>query len=109
MATVYEWKVEEVQSCDTPDVEKGEIHSYEHYDNASDAIFAMRGDTSSPDRHFELCVVRSVGTNVSGMTDQAWAYVIDGKLPEYFVDGTGRWSADIPQFIQKEYLKAVRA
>jgi len=35
-----------------------------------------------------MCLVRNEGGDVEGLTGRLWAYVVDGKLPEYFEDAT---------------------
>lgn len=36
-----------------------------------------------------LCLVRRLGDEAGGECDRVWAYVKDGKLPEYFGDVMG--------------------
>lgn len=37
----------------------------------------------------QLCLVRNEGNEADGLTDRLWAYVENGKLPEYFTDANG--------------------
>lgn len=77
MATkvVYEWAVEENSS-------DGDIVDSYFYDRLSDIPYSVF-------RHNDLVLVRNEGNDVFGMEDRYWAYVKDGKLPEFFSDGGG--------------------
>lgn len=69
---VYEWSLE------TIDENEDIIDS-----DFSDKPFAEIGETQ------RMCLVRNEGNEIDGLTDRYWAYVVDGKLPEYFEDGSG--------------------
>lgn len=61
---------------------------YETLDDNDDIIDNTFEDKlanlNKPDEKCRLVLVRSEGGENQGVTDRAWAYVIDGKLPDYF-------------------------
>lgn len=69
---VYEWCIE------TKD---------EHGDIIDSNFQDILSDLSKPESNEGLVLVRHEGNERQGNTDTVWAYVVDGKLPEYFADG----------------------
>lgn len=91
----YEWTTETIDA-------DGDIIDSSFYDKLSSI---SKDDFKSND----VGLVRNEGNEADGLEDRFWAYIKDGKLPEYFVDGGGH-SIDIkvPQKFHKElsaYLK----
>lgn len=92
----YEWTLEELElDCnDIVDSDFSETLNFkkEHF----------------PPR-YDLGLVRYEGNEIEGQTDSVWAYVKDGKLPEYFSDSMGTPIAiKVPQRFHnelKQYLK----
>lgn len=76
MATrvLYEWAVE-VNSG-------GDIIESFFYDNLADIPYSFF-------RRHDVLLVRNEGNDVYGLEDRYWAYVKDGKLPDFFSDGGG--------------------
>lgn len=72
METRYEW-------CYETTDEHGDILSGDFEDKLKD--FQDNRKTS------QLCLVRNVGDEIDGVQYRSWAYVENGKLPEYFEDG----------------------
>lgn len=68
---IYEWSVETVD-------EFGDIEDSSFYDTIEEV-------PALEDNH-RLCLVRNEGNDNDGLTNRLWAYVVDGKLPEYFSD-----------------------
>ena len=90
----YEWTLETV--------EDGDIIDSNFADNLTEIDNA---DLIGKD----LGLVRNEGNENDGVTDRLWAYVKDGKLPEYFSDSMGTPIAiKVPQRFHNElknYLK----
>lgn len=83
---IYEWTVETLDfypDCDDPD-----IIDTSAFDTLSDALRFHR-ETDEPSR---IVLVRNVGNDVEGLTDRAWAYVVNGKMNEFFELGGGEES-----------------
>lgn len=96
MAVIYEWGVEEL-SDDSDDPEIIETHFVDSYLEAQ--ICCTRFDI----KWFRIVLIRDVGNNIEGLTDRAWAYVVDGKLPEYFEYSAGEKSdIKVPKRFHKE-------
>jgi len=70
----YEWCFETVDD--------GDIIDSNFADKLSDFTDSDKTDT--------LCLVRNEGDEINGLEDRLWAYVKDGKLPEFFEDGRGK-------------------
>lgn len=84
---LYEWCYETLDD--------GDIVGNDFEDNLSSFNEARKTDT--------LCLVRNEGDEINGVEDRFWAYVKDGKLPEYFEDGGGyETSIRVPQRFHKE-------
>ncbi len=69
----YEWTLETLEDGDIVDSDFSEKLTFDKEDLAGN----------------DLGLVRSEGNERDGVTDQVWAYVKDGKLPEYFSDSMG--------------------
>lgn len=67
---IYEWSVETVD-------ENGDI---------IDSSFWDEKPTEPLEQNQKLCLIRNEGNEIDGVTDRLWAYVENGKLPEYFTD-----------------------
>lgn len=66
---IYEWSLETID-------EHGDIIDSDFSNSPFELIAANQ----------RMCLVRNEGNEVDGLTDRLWAYVVDGKLPEYFTD-----------------------
>lgn len=66
----YEWTLETIEDGDIVD------------SDFSDNLTFSKEDLQGKD----LGLVRNEGNEIDGVTDRFWAYVKDGKLPEYFSD-----------------------
>lgn len=67
----YEWSVETID-------EFGDIEDSSFYDTIE--------EVPTLEDNQRLCLVRNEGNDDEGLTHRLWAYVKDGKLPEYFSD-----------------------
>lgn len=87
MAVTYEWDVEELDivGVDVDDLDIIDHHFCDSYAKAL-VIAASFKDEGVPTA---IVLVRNVGNDLEGLTDRAWAYVKDGKLPETFTYGAG--------------------
>ena len=84
----YEWIFEELD-------EDGNIVDCDFSDTLTSANNNLDG--------YDFGLVRNEGNEVYGITDRYWAYVKDGKLPEYFQNGGGHTiKIKVPQKYHKE-------
>ena len=85
--TTYEWTLETLENDEIVD------------SDFSDKLTFDKNDLSGKD----LGLVRNEGNEADGLTDRYWAYVKDGKLPEYFSDGNNEnIGIKVPQRFHKE-------
>jgi len=89
MSVKYEWTIEEL--------EDGEVIDSDFRDKLLEFNFS----------HFTtdiyLGLVRNEGNDIDGLTNRLWAYVKDGKLPDYFQDAyLQNTSIKIPARFYKE-------
>ena len=91
---IYEWCYETID-------EYGDIIDNDHADKLSE--FNEERKTE------QLCLVQNIGDDDNGLDDRHWAYVKDGKLPEFFADAMGEFTGyKVPQKFHaelKSYLK----
>lgn len=86
MKTYYEWGYE---TTDT----NGDIADMDFADCLSQLDMTEQGD---------LVLVRDTGNEEGGLQSRYWAYVKDGKLPEYFQDARGEITdIKVPQIFHK--------
>lgn len=90
MKTTYEWDYETVD-------ENGDIVDHNHADQLSKFTDGDKTNT--------LVLVRDVESENNGLEDRTWAYVKDGKLPEYFSDARGALVYKVPQRFHAELKK----
>lgn len=91
--TSYEWDIELL------DAETGDILDHDHRDKLAD--FQIGDEDGSA-----LVLVRDTGNEDDGLQDRLWAYVTDGKLPEFFSDSGGRATGyKVPQRFHREVAK----
>jgi hypothetical protein len=88
----YEWDYETVD-------EFGDILDHNHADKLSQ--FTDQDKTDS------LVLVRDEGNENEGVVNRSWAYVKEGKLPEYFKDAAGCEVSKVPKRFHLE-LKSYR-
>jgi len=92
---VYEWTTEAIDA-------DGDIVDSSFFDKLLDV---SKDDFESN----EVGLVKNEGDEANGLEDRFWAYIKDGKLPEYFADGGGHTvDIKVPQKYHKElsdYLK----
>lgn len=74
--TYYEWDYEVIDS------DSGDVLDHWHEDSLSDFGRPL-------EENERLLLVRNEGNEIEGLTDRLWAYVKDGKLPEYFSNAEG--------------------
>jgi hypothetical protein len=102
MTVIYEWDCELQTTVDSEEHEVGEVldHRFKaSYQSAKDFI-----DTTVPDEgcKFVAVLVRTDDDK------RAWAYVEDGKLPEYFLDAYDSEYRRVPKAFHAEVAKAER-
>lgn len=107
---VYEWDAEEYYPADCQDAdgpkEAGEVRDHNYTATAIEALQRINDGSDLPIVSLRLALVRTTGNDYSGMTGQSWAYVVDGKLPENFLDANGVEIAKVPSRFIKELEKA---
>lgn len=87
MEIIYEWSVE-------VEDENGDIVESE-FATTLNSLLEYEGN---------IVLVRRVGSEEDGEVDRLWAYVEDGKLPEYFSDGSNvKIEVRVPKRFHKEY------
>lgn len=89
MKLIYEWDYETV--------EDGDVIDHDHSDKLADFSEDRKTDT--------LVLVRNEGSEEDGLTDREWAYVVDGKLPDYFQDARGVNGSKVPIKYHQELKK----
>lgn len=98
MTICHEWIIELLEDATDPD---GDIVDTIAFDTLKDALHFMTGDDNC-----RLVLVRNVGGEVEGLTDRLWAYVGDGKLPDYFEDGGAETAIRVPAKFHNDLARA---
>ncbi len=86
---VYEWDVETVAAADTPELAKGDVIDHYHCATYAEALTTAARTPEVGTLH-EIVLVRDDDDG------RAWAYVIDGALPERFEDASGSEVQKVP-------------
>lgn len=76
---VYDWSLEEI------DENEDIVDSDFMQEIPADWVNKLPEDGHT----FRICLVRDLGNQEKGLIERCWAYVVDGKLPEYFKDSAG--------------------
>lgn len=90
MHVSYEWDVETVTTTETGDHEAGEVMDHNHFDTYAEAVAFMKSDPGDG-LEYKCALVRD---DHNGRT---WAYVENGRLPEWFEDARGVCVCKVPQ------------
>jgi hypothetical protein len=99
MTVFYEWDVELQTTVDAEEHEIGEVldHRFQaSYQRVKDFINATVPDEGC---EFVAVLIRTDDDN------RAWAYVQDGKLPEYFLDAYNSEYRKVPKKFHDEVAK----
>ncbi len=91
MAVSYEWDVERV------DTDGDEILDHDHRARLSEYTVDVLGSAIRRDLDMRLVLVRD-GDNC----DRGWAYVVNGELPENFLDANDDIIAPVPARFRQE-------
>jgi len=97
----YEWDIEIVKDGDTEDKEDGEILDHNHCESFKQLIYDLENIVPEEGTRFEVVLVRDDDEG------RSWAYVINGKLTQYFYDADTCIVANTPQRFHKEVEKFV--
>lgn len=100
MAVRYEWDVETVTDRDSAEHEKDEVLDHNHFDTFREASEFVRVFKPADGERFDLVLVRDDDNG------RSWAYVTDGKLPEYFSDAYRDEVSKVPQRFHNEMTRA---
>jgi len=95
----YEWDVEECNAVETTDLDEGEVIDHRHCETYTE-VKRVLAETPPPGSVWSACLVRDDDNG------RSWAYMEDGKLPEYFEDAYQHPTAKVPQRFHAEVLKA---
>jgi hypothetical protein len=98
---IYEWCIEHYTDDEYQDIVDN------HF---SDSLTFKEIEFEANDgEKTRLVLVRNEGNDDNGLEDRHWAYVEDGKLPQFFSDAMGEFIAyEVPKRFHKElanYLK----
>lgn len=96
MTVIYEWDCETVADGESWRFEDGEV--IEHTHGSSFAEVMAWASENPPERgiRYELVLVRDDDKG------RSWAYMTNGKLPEYFTDADGSDAAKVPKRFHQE-------
>lgn len=94
MGTRYEWVIETLDGPDTDD--DVEILDVNHADTYADAV-----RRAGQEEHARVGLVRDRDT-FDGI-ERAWAYVEDGRLPEWLEEAGGRQVVKVPVAYRKQF------
>ena len=96
MSVSYEWDVELVETYEDGD---NDVHDHMHQASYADCL--KQAAQPLEDRHqWEIVLV------CDDDNGRSWAYVKEGKLPEYFEDAYGGEPRKVPQRFHKEVQEA---
>lgn len=93
-----EWLIE---TLDGPDAVETDILEVNHRDTYSAALKDQADELAAGAKAVRIGLVRDRGNEDEGVICRSWAYVRDGKLPEYFNDGD-RDVAKVPAKYHRE-------
>ena len=98
---VYEWDCEEVADGDSVSYEDGEV--IDHF-RASTYVDVLKASKAVPPEgsKYRIVLVRDRLDKHDSVVCRSWAYLENGKLPEYFKDAFDRPIAYVPVKYHKE-------
>lgn len=105
MAVSYEWDVE----CAD---QHGDINDHDHSAKLAPhaAIAKAGGQMSEGSNDLSLVLVRDVcDPDTGSVEEREWAYVVKGKLPEYFTDGVDAEGIKVPKRFHEELARVIRS
>jgi hypothetical protein len=91
----YEWDVEEVDAHE-------DIVDHNFCDSLKPLLEHYGSAITAGNGTFRLVLVRDVGNDVDGLIDRHWAYVRNGKLPQFFSDGIADTGHRVPARFHRE-------
>lgn len=100
--TNYEWLVEQIDA-------DGDVIDCSHFDTALAAVAWAAGLGAGV--RYDIALVRDVECEFDGVIERVWAYVVDGKLPEWAVEfdreafGTEGVRRRVPQRYLREWAR----
>ncbi len=100
MTVSYEWDVETVQAAETQEYAAGDILEHSHSDSYAESLNEVRTFAPHDGTGYRIVLVRDDDAG------RSWAYMEDGKLPEFFEDAYGVETAKVPQRFHKEVAAA---
>lgn len=116
LKTEYEWDAEEYYPNECVGinnnggmVEAGDIYDHNFANKAIDALKNVLQGSEDSRICFRLVLVRNVIDKFGDLEERSWAYVEDGKLPEYFLDAFDKQTIKVPLRFITELESAYRA
>ncbi len=100
MTVQYEWDCETVANGDSTNFEDGEVIDHAHGASFKDVAAWSAANPCEPGFRHMIALVRDDDEG------RSWAYVEDGRLPEFFTDADGADAARIPQRFVREVVRA---
>jgi hypothetical protein len=97
MTVHYEWVIETLEG---PDDDEVEIVDVDHADT-----YAEAADRAARCAFARIALVRDA--EAAGGFDRAWAYVEQGRLPEWLEDAFGRRAAKVPSRYRAQFERAL--
>lgn len=79
--TEYEWDVETVEN------EYGDVVDHDQQPSYKSCIDTVNRFPCEVGHHYDIVLVRDVFAS-DDLVDRSWAYMVNGKLPERFENGT---------------------
>lgn len=96
MTVCYEWDCEIVADIESDDFEDNEVIEHIHGDSYKWVREWSANNPCGSGRRYDIVLVRDDDNG------RSWAYIEDGKLPEYFTDAFDRVTAKVPKrFVQE--------
>jgi hypothetical protein len=99
MTVIYEWDCETQTTQETDEHEAGEVIDHRHGESYAQ-VAAFAAETAPPGTQYALVLVRDDDAG------RSWAYVENGKLPEFFHDADGAQGARVPKRFHAEVARS---
>ena len=99
MAAHYEWDVETQAVGDSGTAENGDVLDHDFCSSYAEAVRNLANDPPQSGEYKVIVLIRDDDIC------KAWAYMEDGKLPDFFADAYGNEDAKVPQRFHAEVYR----